>query len=1013
MATQEELESMRTQLAQLQDRNDALQASMENIQQKQLEEKEESNQGEMDDPEPQPLSAEIWDAPVPENFKPPHLSVFDGKSDPMEHITAFNTRMAVVGAPDSLKCKLLAGTFSDAALRWYMNLPRFSILSYQDMTRKLTQQFSASRHRKVSATSLFNVRQGHNESLRDYLARFNDTTIKVTNPNQEVFVGAFQNGLRAGQFNESLAQKPADSMEEIMARAECYIKGEESNAEKKARDARERAPNNSERRPYQPTGGRDRAPYRGADKRPFNPYYRKPNLENFTPLNTKPERIMKEVYETKLIPEPPPTQRTTMGEDRDKWCKYHKLRGHDTDSCIHLRREIEKLIQSGKLRGYTRDKRDERPKASKKEEVAEEKRHTLNTISGGFAGGGESSSSRKKYVRQVMLCQEYEEHDQQRGPDISFSARDYQGVVPHDDDPMVITLQIFNWDVKRVLIDPGSSADILYYDTFDRMGLDPEQLQPFQGTLAGFTGEQVHVRGYITLKTTFGSGAHAKTIRVRYLVINSPSSYNIIIGRPSFNLLGAFLSTKFLVMKYPLSDGKVGTIRGDQKIARECYHNSLRLQKAKKKPDNKVTHEVNMIDLDPREDFQQERLEPTEDLKEVSIGPETHHTTKIGTSLGPEEETALINLLRKNLDLFAWSPSEMPGMDPDVACHHLSIKPGVKPVVQRKRKMGEERRKAVDDEVKKLVDAHFISEIKYPTWLANTVLVKKANGKWRMCVDYTDLNMACPKDPYPLPNIDHLIDSASGYQTLSFMDAYSGYNQIRMDPLDAPKTAFMTNTKNYHYDVMSFGLKNAGATFQRSMDTAFSQQIGRNLEVYIDDLVAKTKEGNSHADDLEEILSQVRRYRIRLNPAKCSFGVQAGKFLGFLLTRRGIEANPEKCQAIISMRSPSCVKEVQQLTGRLAALSRFLSCAGDKAFSFFASIKKKEKFEWTPECEEAFQQIKSFLSSPPVLQRPSSGAVLFLYLAVSENAISTVLVEESETGEQAECLKAQNYDTRR
>jgi hypothetical protein len=162
-----------------------------------------------------------------------------------------------------------------------------------------------------------------------------------------------------------------------------------------------------------------------------------------------------------------------------------------------------------------------------------------------------------------------------------------------------------------------------------------------------------------------------------------------------------------------------------------------------------------------------------------------------------------------------------------------------------------------------------------------------------------------------------------------------------MDPMDAPKTAFMTNTKNYHYEVMSFGLKNAGATFQRSMDTTFSQQIGRNQEVYIDDLVAKTKEGRSHTDDLEEILSQVRRYIIRLNPAKCSFGVQAGKFLGFLLTRRGIEANPDKCQAIIDMRSPSSIKEVQQLTGRLAALSRFLSCAGDKAFSFFASIKKK------------------------------------------------------------------------
>jgi len=145
----------------------------------------------MEDSEPQPLSIEIWNAPVPENFKPPHISSFDEKSDMMEHITAFNTRMAVVGAADSLKCKLLAGTLTDAALCWYMNLPRFSIIGYQDMTRKLIQQFSASRHRKVPATSLFNVRQGHNKSLRDYLGRFNDPTVKVTNPNQEVFVGAF------------------------------------------------------------------------------------------------------------------------------------------------------------------------------------------------------------------------------------------------------------------------------------------------------------------------------------------------------------------------------------------------------------------------------------------------------------------------------------------------------------------------------------------------------------------------------------------------------------------------------------------------------------------------------------------------------------------------------------------------------------------------------------------------------------------------------------------------------
>jgi len=135
---------------------------------------------------------------------------------------------------------------------------------------------------------------------------------------------------------------------------------------------------------------------------------------------------------------------------------------------------------------------------NKKEGQNEEKRHTLNTISGGFAGGGESSSSRKKYLRQVMLWQEYDKQVAEHEPNISFTPKDYQDVVPHDVDPMVITLQIFKLDIKRVLIDPGSSVDILYYETFEKMGLDPKQLQPFRGTLAGFTGEQVHVHGYVT-----------------------------------------------------------------------------------------------------------------------------------------------------------------------------------------------------------------------------------------------------------------------------------------------------------------------------------------------------------------------------------------------------------------------------------------------------------------------------------------------------------------------------------
>nr|KYP37331.1 Transposon Ty3-I Gag-Pol polyprotein [Cajanus cajan] len=155
--------------------------------------------------------------------------------------------------------------------------------------------------------------------------------------------------------------------------------------------------------------------------------------------------------------------------------------------------------------------------------------------------------------------------------------------------------------------------------------------------------------------------------------------------------------------------------------------------------------------------------------------------------------------------------SDMPGIDPNFLCHRLTVCRDARPVAQKKRKMGDEKRKAAKAEVKKLLQAKFIREVTYTTWLANVVLVKKSNGKWRMCTDYTELNKACPKDAYPLPCIDQLIDSASGHSIFSFLDAYSGYNQIKMHPTDEEKTAFITESANFCYKVMSFGLRKASA----------------------------------------------------------------------------------------------------------------------------------------------------------------------------------------------------------
>ena len=163
-------------------------------------------------------------------------------------------------------------------------------------------------------------------------------------------------------------------------------------------------------------------------------------------------------------------------------------------------------------------------------------------------------------------------------------------------------------------------------------------------------------------------------------------------------------------------------------------------------------------------------------------------------------------------------------------------------------------------------------------------------GEW-------DLNKACPKDSYPLPSIDALVDSASGCNVLSFLDAFSGYNQIKMHPRDESKTAFMTETSSYCYKVMPFGLKNAGASYQRLMDKVLAPMLGRNVYAYVDDMVVALKDRAQHVADLEELFVTISKYRLKLNPEKCVFGVEVGKFLGFMLTERGIKANPDKCAA--------------------------------------------------------------------------------------------------------------------
>ena len=255
----------------------------------------------------------------------------------------------------------------------------------------------------------------------------------------------------------------------------------------------------------------------------------------------------------------------------------------------------------------------------------------------------------------------------------------------------------------------------------------------------------------------------------------------------------------------------------------------------------------------------------------------------------------------------------------------------------------------------KLLKIGSIREDQYPDWLANPVVVKNKNGKWRVCIDFTNFNKACPKDSFPLPHIDRLVEATAGHELLSFMDAFSGYNQILMNPDDQEKTSFITKRGTYCYKVMPFGLKNAGATYQRLVNKMFSTQLGRTMEVYIDDMLVKSSKANDHVLQLQECFNILNKFGMKLNPTKCTFGVASGEFLGYLVTERGIEANPKQIAALIDTLPLRSIREVQRLTGKIAALNRFISRSTDRCLPFYKLLKGNKKFEWNTECDSALK----------------------------------------------------------
>nr|GEY82887.1 reverse transcriptase domain-containing protein [Tanacetum cinerariifolium] len=383
------------------------------------------------------------------------------------------------------------------------------------------------------------------------------------------------------------------------------------------------------------------------------------------------------------------------------------------------------------------------------------------------------------------------------------------------------------------------------------------------------------------LLVTIGDATHSIKAWMNFMIVKSLSPYNGIIGRSGLKAIQAVPSTVHGMLKFPTEEGIV-TIRSSLLIPAECASvNTLSVT-----PGEKKAHPTNLT---------------------VPLHPNfLDQEVVVGGSLSDKGCTELCALLKRNLDIFSWQPSDMTGLPRSVAEHRLN-------------------------------------------------------------------------DCYPLPEIDWKIESLSA---------------------DEEKTAFHTGQGVYCYTKIPFGLKNAGATYQRLMDKAFENQMGRNIEVYVDDLVIKSHTEMEMVRYIAETFQTLRKINIKLNPKKCSFGLAKGVFLGYVITPEGIKPCPDKTTVVLQLPSPQTIKEVQSLNGKLASLNRFLSKSAEKSLPLFQTLKKcikKSDFRWTTEAEQAFHQLKQHLSALPLLAAPKPQKELIMYLSATHGAISAVLLTERET----------------
>ncbi|GKB98784.1 putative nucleotidyltransferase, ribonuclease H [Tanacetum coccineum] len=762
-------------------------------------------------------------------------------------------------------------------------------------------------------TEIHGIKRKPNEGLQAFMARFKAESADIKGVPPVLRISAFMPRHGHPELAKKLNDKIPKTVDKMWERVRAFIRGETAtNMTEAIRSPRWEKSVGKASWSENQNGSRNRSHRRGEGRNMGTcaPYARR---EGFTSLTKSPKEIL--AMDNVNFPPPPPMVGTLEKRNMNKFCDYHQDRGHNTNDCYHLKKQIKEAVASRRLAHLVKDIRVE---------------HWMDNMI--------TFPSVPRYL--LMNC------------------------------PVVVEVMIEGFRVRRIHVDGGSSSEVMYERCFRNLSYQTRsRLRESRILLVGFSGEVSSPMGVIDLEVTMGECGRTRTVIMEFAVVNSPSPYNALLDPSPVQTGSEVINPRVLL------------------ALRETHS-----RRPEKEP-------MQLDDMEERRQLDEGRKPPKSGVEEKIVVNDNYpeQLVTIEGSLSIECRHALIHTLRKNVDVFAWAPSDMTGIPRAITEHSLDTYPHIEPKAQKKMSLALDRRKVVTDEVNEWLKAGIIRRVRYPTWVANPVLVKKVDGSWRMCIDFKDLNKACPKDLYPLPEIDWKIESLMGFQYKCFLDAYKGYHQIQMTKKDEEKTTFHTEEGVFCYTKMPFGLQNAGATYQRLVDSAFKEQIGVNLEAYVDDMVIKSRTEQDIIKDVEQTFSTLRRINMKLNPKKCSFGMEEGKFLGYIVTSEGIRANPDKTKAVMDMPSPKTLKQMQSLSGKLAALNSFLSKSAERSLPFLDTLKKctnKKDFRWTEAAEAAFLEMKKLVSELPTLTTPKKGETLMMYLAAASEAVSAVLLTE-------------------